>query len=349
MRRATIFLGFLLSFAPALWVEAGSVFMKNGYIIQGPIVDQDETMIVMGWQNGKVFIYRRFLETVVLDPEEEAAIAKKKAKASHPVEAEPEPALIQSSNPEEDLPPNFEAVVKNLMPEGGKNAARGETSVPVAPFSGAGTSPEAAGSSAAPKETWPGTVAGTEGPPSTPPSVEVGVIPPENKGTGARQEVAELAVSLEPPAGWFRENGGEEGVRWAGTRQEDAFAPSLVIVSAAVNEWNLEDARKALYEDPKEVLADFSIVKEEEKLIQGRRVLQFIGQGEVGMKVSSAEGEKAGSAAKESQHLTVSVRQCLVPGKSRFWLITTFSNENTSNEDLTAMERAVESIQFLAE
>ncbi len=348
MRRATIFGGFILSFAPALLVEAGSVFMKNGYIIQGPIVDQDETMVVMGWQNGKVFIYRRFLETVVLDPEEEAAIAKKKAKASNPAEAEQEPGLIQSSNPEEELPQKFSEleVVKKLMPEAGKNGGTGEAGAPIA---GAGSSPEAGSPATAPKEPGPGGVAGTEGSPSTSPSVGVGVIPPENKGTGARQEVAELAVSLEPPAGWSRESGGEEGIRWAGTRQDDAFAPSLVIVSAAVNEWNLEDARKAIHEDPKEVLADFQIVKEEEKLIQGRRVLQFIGQGEVALKASGAEGEKASSTVKKPQHLTVSIRQCLVPGKSRFWLITSFSNENTSNEDLTAMERAVESILFLAE
>ncbi|HLU49455.1 MAG TPA: hypothetical protein VK116_15265, partial [Planctomycetota bacterium] len=33
---------------------AGSVFMKNGYIIQGPIVEESKDAIVLGWQNGEV-------------------------------------------------------------------------------------------------------------------------------------------------------------------------------------------------------------------------------------------------------------------------------------------------------
>jgi hypothetical protein len=51
--------------------EAGSVFMKNGYILQGNIVDRDPVSIVMGWPNGTVTIARRFVSTIVFDATEE--------------------------------------------------------------------------------------------------------------------------------------------------------------------------------------------------------------------------------------------------------------------------------------
>ena len=52
-------------------VDAGSVFMKNGYIIQGPIVESDDRSIVLGWNNGQITIFRRFVDTIAYDPGEE--------------------------------------------------------------------------------------------------------------------------------------------------------------------------------------------------------------------------------------------------------------------------------------
>ena len=56
--------------APGLY--AGSVFMKNGYIIQGPIVDYTDEVVVLGWSNGKAYIHKRFYESVDLDSAEQA-------------------------------------------------------------------------------------------------------------------------------------------------------------------------------------------------------------------------------------------------------------------------------------
>ncbi len=56
-------------FAPP--IDAGSVFLKNGYIIQGRIVERDADKVILAWTNGKMTIYRRFVHEVVLDPSEE--------------------------------------------------------------------------------------------------------------------------------------------------------------------------------------------------------------------------------------------------------------------------------------
>jgi len=47
---------------------AGSVFMKNGYIIQGRVVKQTPDEVVLSWPNGSITVANRFIESVVLDP-----------------------------------------------------------------------------------------------------------------------------------------------------------------------------------------------------------------------------------------------------------------------------------------
>ena len=58
--------------------NAGSVFLKNGYILQGRIVERGQDMVVLGWQNGRVTIHDRFIDEVLLDPSEEEMIRQQK-------------------------------------------------------------------------------------------------------------------------------------------------------------------------------------------------------------------------------------------------------------------------------
>lgn len=51
-------------------VDAGSVFLKNGYIIQGRIVESDDEKVVLGFSNGRMTIHSRFIDEVVLLPRE---------------------------------------------------------------------------------------------------------------------------------------------------------------------------------------------------------------------------------------------------------------------------------------
>jgi hypothetical protein len=89
---------------------AGSIFMKNGYIIQGPIVehsDGGEGSIVLGWPNGKVTIYRRFVERVDFEPGEEKTTKVADVQAT-PVTEE---VIITPGN-DEELPQSLTELVK---------------------------------------------------------------------------------------------------------------------------------------------------------------------------------------------------------------------------------------------
>ncbi len=90
-------------------LPAGSVFMKNGYILQGPVAEKTPEHVVLEWPNGRVIIPRRFIQAVVLEPKEEQQLrAKERLRAQ--VKAQPsEEELLEVNvylppNPEDLLP-----------------------------------------------------------------------------------------------------------------------------------------------------------------------------------------------------------------------------------------------------
>ena len=52
--------------------EAGYVFLKNGYILQGKISEKTDEKVVLDYPGGQVTVFERFVKHVVLDPAEEA-------------------------------------------------------------------------------------------------------------------------------------------------------------------------------------------------------------------------------------------------------------------------------------
>jgi len=71
--------------APSGELEGGTVFLKNGYAIQGKITVSDDTRVVVSFYNGSTTIYRRFIDEVILEAAEEVAIeARKEALARAP-------------------------------------------------------------------------------------------------------------------------------------------------------------------------------------------------------------------------------------------------------------------------
>ena len=106
-------LGLLMPVLPLPTTEAGSVFLKNGYILQGRIVERGDGMVVLGWQNGRVTIHDRFIDEVLLDPAEEELIRQQNALA----EAEEERSAVVSQdfdlagNTVLSLPESYEAIL----------------------------------------------------------------------------------------------------------------------------------------------------------------------------------------------------------------------------------------------
>ncbi len=102
----------LTLFSP-LGLEAGSVFLKNGYILQGKIVDRTEGSVVLSWENGRVTIADRFIDEVLLDPSEEELIRRRKdleaaeARRSSVVVED----LVLSKNDVMRLPDSFQEIL----------------------------------------------------------------------------------------------------------------------------------------------------------------------------------------------------------------------------------------------
>lgn len=52
--------------------DAGYVFLKNGYILQGKIIEKTDDKVILDYPGGQVTVFERFIKHVVLDPAEEA-------------------------------------------------------------------------------------------------------------------------------------------------------------------------------------------------------------------------------------------------------------------------------------
>jgi hypothetical protein len=312
----------LLAASPA---GAGSIFMKNGYIIQGPIVEHSEGAdgrIVMGWQNGKVTIYKRFIERVDFEPgEEKNAKIVEAAAVAIPEEIIVTPAV------EDELPQTLSEMVKIV-------------NLPQSLIDGPVNLPQTSGEGGAGKDH--GTEAGSWGGEST----EVSVVPnpvdgqaenppaDETQGTVAsptpRVSEPRWGFSLEPPTGWKQEE--IQGcVSWSGAAGVEGFAPSLNVASISVGALSWDEACAALREDQAAAFKDYQFVAEEKLDLGGRPAYRITGRG------LHSRGESS---------TPVAVRQAIVERGGKLWLISTFSTTDAPEDLAVLLDRTVHSLQF---
>jgi len=220
--------------------RAGSIFMKNGYIIQGPIVEYTkgtEGAVVLGWPNGKMTIYSRFVERVDFEPGEEKNIRASKAKSEEFEE------VLVTQEVEVELPEKLEELVKiyNLP----SSLLEGHSAAPVSLAPG-----EVPGDEKQPGETpnsipkEPGSDLGIDvsvvTQPEVPPGPEVTPLdgPPEpiemtkppEEDLSERVSAPQWGFSIQPPRGWKLAEV-KECVSWSGFKDSNGFAPSMNVTS----------------------------------------------------------------------------------------------------------------------
>ncbi|MEC9476450.1 MAG: hypothetical protein VX764_05355 [Planctomycetota bacterium] len=96
----------------------GTVFLKNGHVVTGKIIANDEDKVVVTWGNGRATIYRRFVDNVVLDSSEMEYLARRTqaqtvgapASVNDDIELPDLDQLIQLRRTDEDLVVDVEAV-----------------------------------------------------------------------------------------------------------------------------------------------------------------------------------------------------------------------------------------------
>ncbi len=77
LKSFTLVLITLLIIVPVGGLLGGTVFLKNGHVITGKIIANDEEKVIVTWVNGRATIYRRFVEDVVLETSEVEYLAKR--------------------------------------------------------------------------------------------------------------------------------------------------------------------------------------------------------------------------------------------------------------------------------
>ena len=291
-------------------LEAGSIFMKNGYIIQGPVIEHSDLEVTLGWNNGKVTIYRRFVDRVDLEPGEEKRI---RAVETAPVAPKDEDLVFH--NPEEDSIADLGPIEKLYPGLVGQGPSGGD----------AGAAPQGQPAVTASE---PGTAGGE---PSTQ-QTEVTSVPPVDPGTQAAPAQPDPATnaaaleprgvnpawgfSLQPPKGWVqREVDGV--VVWESSSSIPGEFASINVTWTTKRPLEWEAACKALEEGPKGHLESHEVISKGPVTLDGLTAFQVVVKG----RVAAAESGSADNAPREAR-----VAQTLIKGNDRLWILSSFAD-----------------------
>ncbi|MEM7166453.1 MAG: hypothetical protein AAF581_13390 [Planctomycetota bacterium] len=191
--------------------SAGTVFLKNGYVLQGDIVERHEEGVVMQWPDGRVTIYDRFVTDVIIEPQELAAIERRErliadqgpvTRAVRPVERRA--VLRLPASLDEIMSPDRASVAA-------EEVVRDPTAVEVPvvevldPVAPAPSDPEIAMIPDTPHDS------GSDADPATVPDTHVAEIPNPVEtaieeivpARTAELEFPELGIAFVPPEGWL--------------------------------------------------------------------------------------------------------------------------------------------------
>jgi hypothetical protein len=314
-RQYLLFFFLALAILPAAPpARAGTVFMKNGYLIQGPVVEHSPDSVVLGWPNGKVTIYRRFFDKVDLEPGEE-----KNFRAPETTGPSIDEEELVTAQPDEELPQSLSDLVKayHLPP------------ALVEPHPAALGSP-----TEDPKGTEGGTApeTGHQPPPGGEPDSVASTVPAEDAGLADRSTAPKWGFSIRPPAGW-RVSEVEGCVSWIGQAGPEGFAPSISVTSVKRGSLKWEEATKTLREDQQTPLREYKLIAEEAVEVGGRTAYQVSGQG--------TAGGRPGLPKKRS----VKVRQVLLEEGDRYWLVSSFLHTAVPEDLAALLDRSIQTFK----
>jgi hypothetical protein len=291
--------------------------MKNGYIIQGPIVERQDDTVVLGWSNGKVTLHRRFIESVTYDAGEEKRLQEDQAyREQKAAAATEELALLPGTNEMDELPSTLDQLLKTydigVKPTEPSNADGQGPLVamnPTTPTTGTGTG-------------------GTTGPgPSDDTSTPVTVLvsrPEELLGDRLTDSIA--AVSLKPPKGWTATSG-KSAFEISGNAAKEGVRPSLNVVTLPKGTLALDEYGSILKVENSRTLQNFEILREGPRDVAGQRGYQLVGRGSRG-------GQSA------------VIRQVLVAKGDALWLFSSFTQDESTGGDFALMDEVLKTVEL---
>jgi len=302
--------------------NAGSVFMKNGYIIQGNIVERDEASVVLGWSNGKVSIARRFIEAVAYDPGEEKRLEDEDSLRKQKVDAAADDAtlLATSNDTMIELPSTLEELMQTYGHSGQQPGGGGNAQVPPG-----GATPPQGGDGSTPTINVPVGPNAGQGTGVTTPVV---VLRPDDQ-LGERVNDADRALSLRPPKGWTALST-EAAFQVYGQRGPDGFRPSINVVAFPKGPLGTTEYVELLKEENGRSMKDFEVLHEGPRKLGSQDAYEIVGRG-------------------SHRGTTAFVRQLLVPGAEKLWFVSAFTKDQDASGAFSLTEESLKSLEFSAQ
>lgn len=301
-----------LALAAAGRTDAASIFMKNGYILQGPVVERGEETLVLGYPNGRVFLAKRFIESVAYDPGEEKRLVEEESLKKQ-LAAEVGESRLESLTSMDDvveLPSTLEELMRSYS----------------APDRGA---------SSGSASTDPGTVTALSQVPGVdpfPPSdggpVPVAVVVPRpDDQLGERYPDPTRGLSLQPPRSWTVQPT-DAALILSGRSAPGALPPSINVLVLSRGAMSPEEYAEQLKKENAQGLEGYELVREGPRNIGSRTAYEVVGKG-------SFRGK------------TAFVRQILVMDADQVWLLSSFTPEaDDQGRALALTEEVLGSVQF---
>ena len=235
-------------------VCAGTVHLKNGRVIRGPIVERGDEGVVVEIAGGRMRIYKRFIAAVVYDGSDQADTEKSPAPqqklAGHEQGQPPAPAT-------RDLPGEPGELLQRL---GETTASRKKT-----PLVRPGASPRIK----VPARKFPG-------------GGEAGKLSGEDKAPLLGEYLAAPVpgVSIQPPAGWKIEKS-PSGLRFVDSRQ-GAFRASIELLALPEAAIETGECLRVLRQEHQSILEDCETVDESfSRNSTGGETFRMTSQGKV--------------------------------------------------------------------
>ena len=275
----------------------GSIFMKNGYIIQGRIVDRDTDGVILGWPNGKVAIAHRFVESVVYEPGEEERILllenTRKEKAEGMEEVEDIELLTTGPDPDSDsdlgeLPASLETLMRKLAIGPGSVTSDYGGLDPFADLADVASSSTTV-------------VGGLANDPTVKVETAELALGPAVGGRG-------FGMTIRPPETWA-DRSGEDFLAFVDASLSEGFRPNFNIVSMRRGPLSADDLIEVLKVEQNERFLGFELLSEGPILIADRSGYELVGR------VSEVE-------------VDVILRQIVLVSGEQAWLFSVFTGDH---------------------
>jgi hypothetical protein len=308
-------------------IDAGSVFMKNGYIIQGPVVERSREAFVVGWENGKMTIHRRFVDSIVYEPGEEERLDEWER-----VQAEDERAtraILAGGGVVRDtkiLPNSLDEFIEmqgtgNAFDGMGTGVSVVDGGIPGDGTGGGGDVFVDNGSSP-----FDGGADPTDVEPFDTVTVDpvVDVVP--RNSLGERVHSGDQSFSLRVPEGWNVRH--SEGALEVAAEAVDGIRPSLNVVELERGDLDWQACVDLAAEARSTALASFELAGEGTcRIGQNREAFEVVGS----------------ATANDRKYV---VRQVLVADAERVWLFSTFTAGGEDDPNFSLLEECLESVEF---